>query len=70
MATLVLSTAGAAIGGALGGPFGAMAGRMAGALAGAAAGPFHATSLATRGLPMGAVALPIRMAAMSASLGY
>ena len=36
MATLVLSTAGAAIGGAIGGPFGAMAGRMAGALAGAA----------------------------------
>ena len=30
----------------------------------------HATSLATRGLPIGAAALPAWMAAMSASLGY
>ena len=41
-----------------------------GAVAGVDATVGHAISLATRGLPMGAAALPVLMASMSASLGY
>jgi deferrochelatase/peroxidase EfeB len=55
----------------LGGRLGACQGAVdQGAVAGVAATVGQATSLATRGLPIGAAALPVLMASMSASLGY